>query len=110
MKPRTRPARVPLTHLVSLGSRLTDRDRQIVLDCYEHNVLTTGQLQRLHFAGLRAAERRLNTLYQLRVLDRFRPPIRPGTGIQRELAEKAASGALRSAASRGERRRCIRRT
>jgi hypothetical protein len=80
MKPRTRPARVPLTHLVSLGSRPTDRDRQIVLDCYGHNVLTTSQLQRLHFAGLRAAERRLHMLYQLRVLDRFRPPIRPGSG------------------------------
>ncbi len=80
MKPRSRPARVSLTHLTSLGSRLTDRDRQIVLDCYEHNVLTTTQLQRLHFAGLRTAELRLNTLYRLRVLDRFRPAAPPGTG------------------------------
>lgn len=80
MKPRSRPARVSLTHLTSLGSRLTDRDRQIVLDCYEHNVLTTTQLQRLHFAGLRTAELRLNTLYRLRVLDRFRPTAPPGSG------------------------------
>ncbi len=80
MKPRSRPARVSLTHLTSLGSRLTDRDRQIVLDCYEHNVLTTTQLQRLHFAGLRTAELRLNTLYRLRVLDRFRPIAPPRTG------------------------------
>jgi hypothetical protein len=80
MKPRSRPARVSLTHLTSLGSRLTNRDRQIVLDCYEHNVLTTTQLQRLHFAGLRTAELRLNTLYRLRVLDRFRPAAPPSTG------------------------------
>lgn len=80
MKPRSRPARVSLTHLTSLGSRLTDRDRQIVLDCYEHHVLTTTQLQRLHFAGLRTAELRLNTLCRLRVLDRFRPAAPPGAG------------------------------
>lgn len=80
MKTRSRPVRVSLTHLVSLGSRLTDRDRQIVLDCYHHHVLTTGQLQRLHFTGTRTAELRLDTLYQLRVLDRFRPPAKPGTG------------------------------
>ncbi len=77
---RSRPARVPLTHIVGLGSRLTDRDRQIALDCYEHHVLTTSQLQRLHFAGLRTAEVRLDVLYGLRVLDRFRPPARHGAG------------------------------
>jgi len=80
MKMRARPARVPLTHIVGLGSRLTDRDRQIALDCYEHHVLTTNQLQRLHFAGLRTAEVRLDVLYRLRVLDRFRPPAQHGAG------------------------------
>jgi Replication-relaxation len=80
MKPRVRPARLALTHVVSLGSRLTDRDRQITLDCYEHHVLTTSQLQRLHFTGLRTAEARLDTLYRLRVLDRFRPPAPHGAG------------------------------
>jgi hypothetical protein len=36
---------------------------------------------RLHFSGLRTTTLRLGTLYQLRVLDRFRPPrLQPGTG------------------------------
>jgi hypothetical protein len=77
----TRPGKITATHLTSLGSRLTDRDRQIALDCYDHRVLTTEQLMRLHFGGLRSTTVRLGTLYQLRVLDRFRPPRRrPGTG------------------------------
>jgi hypothetical protein len=77
----TRPGKITATHLTSLGSRLTDHDRQIALDCYDHRVLTTEQLMRLHFSGLRTTTIRLGTLYQLRVLDRFRPPRRrPGTG------------------------------
>jgi hypothetical protein len=80
MKSRARPARVALTHVVGLGSRLTDRDRQIALDCYEHHALTTTQLQRLHFDGIRTARARLETLHRLRVLDRFRPPAPHGTG------------------------------
>jgi Replication-relaxation len=65
MKSRSRPARVALTHVVGLGSRLTDRDRQIALDCYEHHSLTTTQLQRLHFDGIRTARARLETLHRL---------------------------------------------
>ncbi len=77
----TRPGKITATHLTTLGSRLTDRDRQIALDCYDHHVLTTAQLMRLHFGGLRTTTLRLGTLYQLRVLDRFRPPRRrSGTG------------------------------
>ena len=71
-----RPGKITFGHLVSLGSRLTDRDRQIALDCHDHHVLTTEQLVRLHFAGLRTATARLDALYKLRVLDRFRPPAR----------------------------------
>ncbi len=69
-----------MAHVVNLGSRLTERDRQIALDCYEHHVLTTEQLQRLHFSGMRTARGRLDILYTLRVLDRFRPPWRRGEG------------------------------
>jgi hypothetical protein len=77
----TRPGKITATHLTTLGSRLTDRDRQIALDCYDHRVLTTAQLMRLHFGGLRTTNLRLGALYQLRVLDRFRPPRRrPRTG------------------------------
>jgi len=80
VKSRARPARVTLTHVVSLGSRLTDRDRQIALDCYEHHALTTEQLQLLHFTGMRTTRARLDALYALRVLDRFRPPWPRGAG------------------------------
>jgi hypothetical protein len=75
-----RPGKITFGHLVGLGSRLTDRDRQIALDCYDHHVLTTEQLVRLHFAGLRTATARLDALYKLRVLDRFRPPCKRGAG------------------------------
>jgi hypothetical protein len=80
MKLQARPTRVALTHIVGLGSRLTDRDRQIALDCFEHHVLTTSQLQRLHFDGIRTTRARLDVLYGLRVLDRFRPVLPRGTG------------------------------
>lgn len=76
----TRPKKITYGHLVSLGSRLTDRDRQIAVDCYDHHVLTTRQLLRLHFDGLRCTTARLNILYQLRVLDRFRPSMPMGEG------------------------------
>jgi Replication-relaxation len=75
-----RPGKVTFSHIVNLGSRLTERDRQIALDCYEHHVFTTEQLQRLHFSGLRTARTRLQILYTLRVLDRFRPPWRRREG------------------------------
>lgn len=55
------------------AARLTIRDRRIALDCFEHRVLTTEQLGRLHFDKQRRARRRLATLHQQRVLDRFRP-------------------------------------
>ena len=35
--------------VAALASRLTERDRRIALACYEHRVLTTEQLRRLHF-------------------------------------------------------------
>lgn len=76
----SRPGKVSLAHVVELGSRLTERDRQIVLDCYEHHVLTTDQVRYLHFTGLRTARARLGALYEMRVLDRFRPPWQRGEG------------------------------
>jgi hypothetical protein len=57
-----------------LASRLTDRDRQIALDCYEHRVLTSEQLRRLHFNNIDTARERLRELKQLHVLASFRPP------------------------------------
>jgi len=75
-----RPGRVTAEHACRLGDRLTDRDRRIALDCYDHRVLTSHQLHRLHFRNLRLAQRRLALLYELRVLDRFRPPWQRGDG------------------------------
>jgi hypothetical protein len=66
--------------LAALASRLTDRDRRIALDCYEHRVLTTEQLRRLHFRGSRTTRKRLQKLRELRVLASFRPPSQPGEG------------------------------
>lgn len=62
------------------ASCLTDRDRRITLDCHEHGALTTDQLSRLHFTRIRTARDRLMRLYEMRVLDRFRPTLRPGEG------------------------------
>jgi hypothetical protein len=76
----TRPKRVTPSLIVKLAAHLTERDRQIARDCYEHHVLTTDQIARLHFAGRRTATARLSRLYELRVLDRFRPRPQPGEG------------------------------
>ena len=75
-----RESRVSPKLLIKLAEHVTDRDRQIAVDCYEHHVLTTDQLRRLHFKGLRTTAARLQLLYELRVLDRFRPSARPGEG------------------------------
>jgi hypothetical protein len=75
---RQRPSRISGSHVAKLAEHLTERDRQIALDCYEHHVLTTDQIRGLHFTGGRTARARLQLLYELRVLDHFRP--RPGLG------------------------------
>ena len=75
-----RAGRVGAAAVTALASRLTERDRLVALACYEHRVLTTEQLRRLHFGSSRRARWRLERLYQLRVLDRFRPPRERGQG------------------------------
>jgi hypothetical protein len=75
-----RPRKITEAHIAAIGGRLTGRDRQIALDCYEHQVLTTEQLHRLYFPSNRATLYRLNALYSLRVLDRFRPFWHRGQG------------------------------
>src|SRR5581483_11635071 len=74
------PGRPPAGFASRLASRLTERDRQIALDCYDHRLLTTEQLRRLHFATRRVAQRRLSELHKLHVLDRFRPAWQRGEG------------------------------
>jgi hypothetical protein len=75
-----RAGRVGAAAIAALASRLTERDRLVALACYEHRVLTTEQLRRLHFGSSRRCRDRLERLYRLRVLDRFRPQLQPGRG------------------------------
>jgi hypothetical protein len=75
-----RRGRVGAAAIAALASRLTERDQQVALACYEHRVLTTEQLRRLYFSASRRARRRLALLYELRVLDRFRPSSQRGQG------------------------------
>jgi protein involved in plasmid replication-relaxation len=75
-----RPRRIGSEEILKLASHLTERDRHIAKDCFEHRVLTTSQITRLYFTGLRTASARLDILYRLRVLDHFRPSMPMGFG------------------------------
>lgn len=90
---------------MQLAGRLTDRDRRIALDCYEHRLLTTEQLRRLHFTTPRKARGRLFELYELRVLDRFRPAWQQGEGTTPHHWALDAAGAHIVAAGLGITRR-----
>jgi hypothetical protein len=105
---KRRPGQGTEAQLARLGSRLTERDRQIALDCYEHRVLTTEQLQRLYFSGARTARSRLQALYSLRVLDRFRPPWQRGEGSTQHHWVLDEAGAHVVAAEQGIERRELR--
>jgi hypothetical protein len=85
----------------ALASRLTDRDRRIALDCYEHRVLATEQLRRLHFRAERTARERLQELRELRVLASFRPAAHAGKGSAQNHWVLDEAGALVVAAELG---------
>jgi Replication-relaxation len=87
--------------VAALASRLTDRDRRIALDCYEHRVLATGQLRRLHFRAARTARERLQELRELRVLASFRPAQHAGQGSAQNHWVLDEAGALVVAAELG---------
>jgi protein involved in plasmid replication-relaxation len=98
LKEIVRPRRFTAHDVVRLASHLTERDRQIALDCFDHHVLTTSQIKRLHFTDTRTTVARLNVLYRLRVLDRFRPALPRGRGTAPYhwiLDEVARSSSLR---------------
>jgi hypothetical protein len=61
--------------LVWLAPRVTPRDREILTGLYEHHVMTTHHIHRLHFseAEARRVRRRLLALHRYGLLDRFRP-------------------------------------
>jgi hypothetical protein len=67
------------TNSVSILSNLTQRDLNICLDIFDHRFLTTTQVFQLHFSSYARARVRLLQLFQLGILNRFRPPRRPGS-------------------------------
>ena len=87
--------------IAALAARLTDRDRRIALDCFEHRVLTTEQLRRLHFRAARTARERLQELRELRLLASFRPPRPRQAGSRPHHWVLAEAGALVVAAELG---------
>ena len=60
-------------HVGAVARRLTPRDRLVCRTLFDHKVLTTEQVTDLCFCNLTTARHRLSALYDLRVLDRFRP-------------------------------------
>lgn len=80
MKEIVRSKRFGAEDVLRIASHLTERDRRIAIDCFEHRVLTTSQIKRLYFGGTRSATARLDLLYSLRLLDRFRPSLPRGEG------------------------------
>jgi hypothetical protein len=76
----TRAARVSADRVFELASHLTERDREIVLCLYDHQLLTTDQLELLFFSSKRRAQDRLLFVYRHRLLDRFYPPSPFGAG------------------------------
>ena len=63
-----------------LARHLTERDREIALALFQHQLLTTDQLTLMFFSSKRRAQDRLRFLYDERVLDRFYPPRPYGLG------------------------------
>ncbi|WP_329521837.1 replication-relaxation family protein [Spirillospora sp. NBC_01491] len=71
--PQIRPPRMAPDLIADLAYRLTARDRELLALVWEHRVLTTGQLTSLFFPSPERARQRLNRLYRLHALLRFRP-------------------------------------
>jgi hypothetical protein len=67
---RSKPPRSPL---LALAGRLTDRDRSLCQDLFEHRLLTVHQITELYFVSSHTARRRMVELYRMAVVDRFRP-------------------------------------
>ncbi len=76
---------------ISILSKLTQRDFDICVDIYEHRFLTTTQIYQLHFPSYSRARVRLHQLHQIGVLNRFRPPKRPGSWPWHYVLDKAGA-------------------
>lgn len=70
LRPRPRVSKELMHQVAHL---VTDRDKAICTDVLEHRFLTTRQAFHLYFSNLGRTRDRLHRLYELRVLERFRP-------------------------------------
>jgi len=68
-----RPGRVTDRLIFDVASSLTERDREILRLLRWHRVLTTGQVSALFFSDRNTAQHRMARLYELRLVERFRP-------------------------------------
>jgi hypothetical protein len=87
--------------LLALRRRLTDRDLLLLDWLADHDVLTTFQIAHALFGSLRVAQRRLGTLLDLGLVDRFRP-YRSGGGTHPMHYVLGHEGAQFMAAARDE--------
>lgn len=73
-KPRSRRSQAAIA-----ASRMTERDRQILVMLAKHHVLTTHQITRLFFDCPRVARRRVQVLQQVGLIETFRPVLPYGS-------------------------------
>jgi hypothetical protein len=72
--------RIAGTQLAALAGRLTPQDRALCRLLAEHQVLAVDHAAALLYGSAHTARHRLLALYQLRVVDRFRPLVPLGAG------------------------------
>jgi predicted transcriptional regulator len=70
---RSRSSSQSASSITSYSHRLTRRDFEILIQLYEHRVLTTPQIYELHFDTHTRASKRMLQLYRLGLVERFRP-------------------------------------
>ena len=70
---RSRSSSRSVSLITSYSHRLTRRDFEILIELYEHRVLTTPQIYELHFDTHTRASKRMLQLYRLGLVERFRP-------------------------------------
>ncbi len=92
-------------HVFELARHLTERDREVALCLFDQQLLTTGQLALLFFSSRRRAQDRLLFLYRNRVVDRFYPPSRFGSGKPQAHWLLDEAGAILVAATLGVERK-----
>ncbi|MGA8353475.1 MAG: replication-relaxation family protein [Solirubrobacteraceae bacterium] len=93
--------RASADRVFELARHLTWRDREIATSLYDHQVLSTGQLELLFFSSRRRCQDRLLFLYRERVIDRFYPHRPFGCGKPQAHWLLDEAGAILVAASRG---------